>query len=76
AHGSAPDNAGQQKADPTAAILSGALLLEHAGRPEAARRINEAVYADIASRGAADGAADGGAARSTAEIGDAIARSV
>ncbi|MGW9549903.1 3-isopropylmalate dehydrogenase [Citricoccus zhacaiensis] len=71
-HGSAPDIAGQQKADPTAAILSGALLLEHAGRAEAARRINEAVYADIAARGGADSAT----ARSTAEIGDAIARSV
>ena len=75
-HGSAPDIAGQQKADPTAAILSGALLLEHAGRPEAARRINEAVYADIAARGGAGGGADSGAVRSTAEIGDAIARSV
>ena len=35
-HGSAPDIAGQQKADPTAAILSGALLLDHLGHGEAA----------------------------------------
>ena len=35
-HGSAPDIAGQQKADPTAAILSGALMLDHLGYPEAA----------------------------------------
>ena len=36
-HGSAPDIAGQQKADPTAAILSAALLLEHLGLDDAAR---------------------------------------
>ena len=36
-HGSAPDIAGQQKADPTAAILSTALLLEHLGLDDAAR---------------------------------------
>ena len=34
-HGSAPDIAGQQKADPTAAILSTSLLLDHLGHPEA-----------------------------------------
>ncbi|HWH26648.1 MAG TPA: 3-isopropylmalate dehydrogenase, partial [Pseudolysinimonas sp.] len=38
-HGSAPDIAGQQKADPTAAILSAALLLDHVGLADAARRI-------------------------------------
>ena len=37
-HGSAPDIAGQQVADPTAAILSTALLLDHLGHPEAAAR--------------------------------------
>ena len=37
-HGSAPDIAGQQKADPTAAILSTALMLEHLGLDEAARQ--------------------------------------
>jgi 3-isopropylmalate dehydrogenase len=73
-HGSAPDIAGQQKADPTAAILSGALLLEQAGRTEAARRINEAVWADLAGRGDVDGAAS--APRTTAQIGDAIAQLV
>ncbi|MFL4144956.1 isocitrate/isopropylmalate family dehydrogenase, partial [Escherichia coli] len=45
-HGSAPDIAGQQKADPTAAILSTALLLDHLGRPDAAARITAAVSAD------------------------------
>src|SRR5688572_29360891 len=42
-HGSAPDIAGQEKADPTAAILSGALLLEHLGLDEAARAVESAV---------------------------------
>jgi 3-isopropylmalate dehydrogenase len=64
-HGSAPDIAGQQKADPTAAILSVALLLDHLGFEAAARRVEAAVEKDIAGRGSA--------ARTTAEIGDAIA---
>jgi 3-isopropylmalate dehydrogenase len=65
-HGSAPDIAGQQKADPTAAILSAALLLDHLGHGEAAARIEEAVRADVESRSA-------GEQRTTAQIGDAIA---
>jgi 3-isopropylmalate dehydrogenase len=64
-HGSAPDIAGQQKADPTAAILSAALMLEHLGLAEAGRRIEQAVESDLAERD--------GTARRTAEIGDAIA---
>ena len=63
-HGSAPDIAGQQKADPTAAILSVGLLLEHFGYAEAAARINDAVAADLSERGSAS--------RRTSEIGDAI----
>ena len=42
-HGSAPDIAGQAKADPTAAILSAAMLLEHVGDPDGAARIEAAV---------------------------------
>ena len=64
-HGSAPDIAGQQKADPTAAILSAALLLDHLGYGTAARKIEAAVVADVAGRGTA--------VRSTSAIGDAIA---
>ena len=63
-HGSAPDIAGQQKADPTAAILSTALLLDHLGMPDAAARVTAAVTADLAERGST--------ARSTAAIGSAI----
>jgi 3-isopropylmalate dehydrogenase len=64
-HGSAPDIAGQGKADPTATILSVSMLLEHLGRTEEAQRVERAVAADLAERGTA--------ARSTSEIGDAIA---
>ncbi len=67
-HGSAPDIAGQQKADPTAAILSAALLLAHLGFTEEAARVERAVEADVASRA--------GNTRTTAEIGDAIAAAV
>ncbi|OYO00421.1 3-isopropylmalate dehydrogenase [Enemella evansiae] len=63
-HGSAPDIAGQQKADPTAAILSTALLLDHLGRTEDARRIEKAVTEDIAERSGH---------RPTSQVGDAIA---
>ncbi|MCS0500284.1 3-isopropylmalate dehydrogenase [Protaetiibacter mangrovi] len=63
-HGSAPDIAGQQKADPTAAILSTALLLDHLGLPDAARRVEAAVAADLAERGSTP--------RTTAEVGAAI----
>jgi 3-isopropylmalate dehydrogenase len=65
-HGSAPDIAGQQKADPTAAILSAALLLRHLGHQGAAENVEAAVAADIAARNAAS-------PRTTSAIGDAIA---
>ncbi|MER5499754.1 MULTISPECIES: 3-isopropylmalate dehydrogenase [unclassified Streptomyces] len=64
-HGSAPDIAGQGKADPTATILSVALLLRHLGHEAEAVRIEEAVSADLAERE--------GAARTTDQIGDALA---
>lgn len=63
-HGSAPDIAGQQKADPTAAILSVSLMLDHLGLREQAARVTRAVEDDIADRD--------GTARPTAAIGDAI----
>ncbi|WP_053386328.1 3-isopropylmalate dehydrogenase [Leucobacter japonicus] len=63
-HGSAPDIAGQQQADPTAAILSAGLMLDHLGLVTDGDRIRDAVRADLASRGAG--------ARRTSEIGDAV----
>lgn len=66
-HGSAPDIAGQQIADPTAAISSVALLLDHLGRSKDAQRIADAVEADILARTGH---------RSTTQVGDAIAARV
>jgi 3-isopropylmalate dehydrogenase len=64
-HGSAPDIAGQGKADPSAAILSVAMLLEQVGRVDEARRLERAVASDLSTRGTQP--------RSTSQVGDAIA---
>jgi 3-isopropylmalate dehydrogenase len=66
-HGSAPDIAGQGKADPTAAVLSVGMLLAHVGDAEAAARVEAAVAADLASR-------DAQRPGSTAEIGERLAQ--
>ena len=68
-HGSAPDIAGQQKADPTAAILSVSLMLDHLGLEDAARTVEEAVVADLAAR-------TPGSSPTTSEIGDSVAARV
>ena len=72
-HGSAPDIAGQGIADPTAAILSVAMMLRHLGVEDAslipaAEAIEAAVAADVAAR-------EPGAVR-TVEVGDRIAQAV
>jgi len=51
-HGSAPDIAGQNKANPTAAILAGAMLLRHLGYESTAVHIEDAVEADMRANGA------------------------
>jgi 3-isopropylmalate dehydrogenase len=63
-HGSAPDIAGQGKADPTATVMSLAMLLDHVGQGEAAAWVEAAVVADLSSRGSAP--------RPTSEVGDAL----
>ena len=50
-HGSAPDIAGQGKADPTATVLSVALLLDHLGFAAESAQVQAAVAADLAERG-------------------------
>ncbi|PRZ05237.1 3-isopropylmalate dehydrogenase [Isoptericola sp. CG 20/1183] len=67
-HGSAPDIAGQGKADPTATVLSVSLLLEHLGLADEARRVEAAVAADLAGRG--------DTVRTTAEVGRDLAARV
>jgi 3-isopropylmalate dehydrogenase len=68
-HGSAPDIAGQSKADPTAAILSAALLLSHLGLTAEAAKIERAVADDVAERQELS-------SRTTVEIGDDVAKRV
>ncbi|GAB3867712.1 3-isopropylmalate dehydrogenase [Nocardioides maradonensis] len=68
-HGSAPDIAGQLIADPIAAILSGALLLDHLGHPEAAARVETAVLAELEARTL-------GQAIHTPAVGDSVAARV
>jgi len=65
-HGSAPDIAGTGTADPTATVLSVAMLLDHLGLAEASARVESAVAADLLGRA-------GGPPRTTRQIGDALA---
>ncbi len=66
-HGSAPDIAGKGVADPAAAVLSTALLLDHLGHAAASRRVTEAVAAELAAR-------TPGQPLRTAEVGDRLAK--
>ena len=63
-HGSAPDIAGKGIADPTAAVMSVALLLSHIGQDAAAARVDNAVAEHLATRGDAP--------LSTAQVGERI----
>ena len=63
-HGSAPDIAGKGIANPTAAVLSAAMLLRHLGFDGAAAKIDAAVEADIAAKGSLN--------RTTSEVADDI----
>jgi len=65
-HGSAPDIAGKALADPTATVLSVALMLDHLGLSGAARRVEAAVAFDLSARSTTGPA-------STTEIGDRLA---
>jgi len=67
-HGSAPDIAGKNLADPTATVLSIAMMLNHLGEGKAASDVEAAVAKDLASRGDKK--------RSTTEIGAALVAGV
>ena len=69
-HGSAPDIAGTVQADPTATILSVAMLLAHIGAERAAADLERAVAADLLDR------RDIEAPRSTRDIAGAVLRRV
>lgn len=67
-HGSAPDIAGKGIADPTATVMSVALMLRHLGHDEAALDVERAVETDLATRGDKK--------RSTSEIGSTLAGAI
>ena len=63
-HGSAPDIAGKNLADPTATVMSVAMMLDHLGLTDGARDVEKAVAQDLLTRGDAK--------RSTTDIGAAL----
>ena len=69
-HGSAPKYAGQNKANPTALILSGALMLRHLGEVAAAERVEGAVRSVIAE--GAHVTYDMGGTAGTSDFADAV----
>jgi isocitrate dehydrogenase (NAD+) len=69
-HGSAPKYAGQNKANPTALMLSGVLLLRHIGQQAAAERVEAAIRAVIAEGRTVT--YDLGGSAGTSEFADAI----
>ncbi len=73
-HGSAPDIAGKNVANPIAVILSAAMMLDHLGEPSAADRVRGAVNAVL--REGSKLTRDLGGTAGTIEIAEAIARSV
>ena len=70
-HGSAPDIAGKGVANPTAMILSAAMMLAHVGEVEASQAVREAVAAVLAEGRVRT--QDLGGSASTSEMADAIA---
>ncbi len=73
-HGSAPDIAGRDVANPTALILAAAMMCDHLGENAAAERIRRAVVATIVADGVRT--RDLGGTAGTREFGDAVARRV
>jgi isocitrate dehydrogenase (NAD+) len=73
-HGSAPDIAGQGKANPTALTLSAVMLLIHLGEAEAANRLQNAVEAVYREGKHLTG--DVGGTASTMEFADAVVKAI
>ncbi len=67
-HGSAPDIAGKGIADPTATVMSVAMMLRHLGLDQAAADVERAVEQDILQRGSTK--------RSTKEVGDSLVKAL
>jgi isocitrate dehydrogenase (NAD+) len=69
-HGTAPDIAGKGVANPTAVMLAACQMMEHAGRPEVARRMQTAIEATL--REAKTVTRDVGGTATTAQYTDAV----
>jgi 3-isopropylmalate dehydrogenase len=75
-HGSAPDIAGTGKANPIAAVLTGALMLEHIGESTAAKGVEEALTAYLAEAATKDLPVEFGGEAATTAVGEAILRRI
>ncbi|MDR3331151.1 MAG: isocitrate/isopropylmalate dehydrogenase family protein [Synergistaceae bacterium] len=75
-HGSAPDIAGTGKANPVAAILSGALMLRHLGLDSSAARVEKAVSSYLMSASGSDLPFEFGGSRTCAQVGDGVLKKI
>lgn len=75
-HGSAPDIAGSGRANPIAAILSGALMLQHLGEAEAAAAVNMAVEKFLGSATDSELPCEFGGKASFSQVGDGVASKI
>jgi isocitrate/isopropylmalate dehydrogenase len=73
-HGSAPDIAGKNFANPIATFLSVAMMLDFLGQPNAAKAINDACRDVVSDR--KNHTRDLGGTASTTQVGDAVAAKV
>lgn len=73
-HGSAPDIAGTGKANPIAAILTGALMLEHIGELDAAQAVENALTEFLTHAETRDLPVEFGGEATTSAVGEAIAK--
>jgi isocitrate dehydrogenase (NAD+) len=71
-HGTAPDIAGQGIANPTALMLSAAMMMDHVGQGEVAERVRKGVYAALAGKSTRTG--DLGGTCNTAQFTDGVIR--
>jgi isocitrate dehydrogenase (NAD+) len=73
-HGTAPDIAGQNKANPTALLLSAVLMLHHLNEGDRAQRIMKALWSALADGSART--ADLGGTATTTQFTDAIVKAL
>jgi 3-isopropylmalate dehydrogenase len=75
-HGSAPDIAGTGKANPLAAILCAAMMLDHIGESAGAKSVQDAVTSYLEERSAAESPIELGGNASCQMVGDSVAKKI